>query len=197
MFPDTPGVRKWWEDGIREDILRKPQQTYLKVIDTNAHGRMVAYAKWDLGSMEERGPRALPFDREEMDREACGEFYAHMDRERKRLMGDRKHYCISLLSLCFLPLMASPDLANKSMTATVLDMLATHPDYQGQGAGSMLVRWGCALADKDGVPAYVDASKAGKPLYEKFGFVDRSETQRQGEGIEVAMVRETGHNHSG
>lgn len=95
MFPDTPSVRKWWEDGIREDLLRKPQQTYLKVIDTNAHGRMVAYAKWDLGSMEARGPRALPFDREEMDREACGEFYARMDRERKRLMGDRKHYCMS------------------------------------------------------------------------------------------------------
>lgn len=38
----------------------------------------------------------------------------------------------------------------------------------------MLVKWGCDLADKDGVSAYVDASKSGAPLYEKFGFVDRS-----------------------
>ena len=39
----------------------------------------------------------------------------------------------------------------------------------------MLVKWGCELADRDGVAAYVDASKDGAPLYEKFGFVDVSE----------------------
>ena len=39
----------------------------------------------------------------------------------------------------------------------------------------MLVKWGCDLADQNGVVAYVDASKDGAPLYEKFGFVDESE----------------------
>lgn len=53
-----------------------------------------------------------------------------------------------------------------------LDTLGTHPDYQRRGAGSMLVKWGCDLADKDGVAAYVDASKEGAPLYQKHGFVD-------------------------
>jgi hypothetical protein len=38
----------------------------------------------------------------------------------------------------------------------------------------MLVKWGCDLADVDGVGAYVDASKAGAPLYQKLGFVDES-----------------------
>lgn len=38
----------------------------------------------------------------------------------------------------------------------------------------MLLKWGCDLADKNGVAAYVDASKAGAPLYQKFGFVDKS-----------------------
>lgn len=56
-----------------------------------------------------------------------------------------------------------------------LDMLGTHPEYRRRGAGSLLVQWGCDLADRDGVGAYVDASKAGAPLYEKFGFVDYSE----------------------
>lgn len=32
----------------------------------------------------------------------------------------------------------------------------------------------CDLADKNGVGAYVDASKAGAPIYQKFGFVDKS-----------------------
>ena len=55
-----------------------------------------------------------------------------------------------------------------------LDTVGTHPDYQRRGAGSMLVQWGCDLADRDGVSAYVDASKEGAPLYQKHGFVDYS-----------------------
>lgn len=39
----------------------------------------------------------------------------------------------------------------------------------------MLVKWGCDLADKDGVDAYVDASTEGAPLYARHGFVDESE----------------------
>lgn len=38
----------------------------------------------------------------------------------------------------------------------------------------MLMKWGCDLADADGVAAYVDASKSGAALYERFGFVDES-----------------------
>ncbi len=38
----------------------------------------------------------------------------------------------------------------------------------------MMVKWGCDLADRDGVSAYVDASKEGAPLYKKYGFVDFS-----------------------
>jgi hypothetical protein len=33
---------------------------------------------------------------------------------------------------------------------------------------------GCEVADREGVGAYVDASKDGAPLYAKHGFVDRS-----------------------
>lgn len=39
----------------------------------------------------------------------------------------------------------------------------------------MLLKWGCEFADEFGVGLYVDASKAGAPLYAKFGFVDESE----------------------
>ena len=34
----------------------------------------------------------------------------------------------------------------------------------------MLVRWGLGRAIKDGVPAYIEASVAGMPVYEKCGF---------------------------
>lgn len=64
-----------------------------------------------------------------------------------------------------------------------LDTVATHPDYQRCGAGSMLVKWGCDIADSEGVSAYVDASKDGAPLYAKFGFVDYSKP-----GEEIASM---------
>lgn len=67
-----------------------------------------------------------------------------------------------------------------------LDTLATHPDYQRRGAGSALMEWGCKMADEAGVAAYVDASKSGAPLYEKFGFVDKSEPDA---GDVASMVR--------
>lgn len=68
-------------------------------------------------------------------------------------------------------------------------MLGTHPDYRRRGSASMLIRWGCELADRDGVVAYVDASPAGAPLYQKFGFKDCRDPELSAKGV-VAMVRE-------
>lgn len=68
-------------------------------------------------------------------------------------------------------------------------MLATRPEHERRGAGSMLVQWGCDIADENGVPAYIDASKAGAPLYKKFGFEDRTEPGLGFPGI-ASMVRE-------
>ena len=37
------------------------------------------------------------------------------------------------------------------LTGIVLEMLAVHPDAQGDGAGEILTRWGTAKADEKGV----------------------------------------------
>ncbi|SPO04577.1 uncharacterized protein DNG_07262 [Cephalotrichum gorgonifer] len=153
LWPDTPGVRKWWDDANRGDLLNKPFQRYVKVVDpesVDARGRarIAAYAKWDLAMPEERGARYPPWHGD-MPGEVCDAFFVREEAERRRVMGDRRHY--------------------------YLDTLGTHPDYQRRGAGSMLIKWGCDLADEHGVAAYVDATKAGAPLYAKFGFIDESE----------------------
>ncbi|KAJ5925318.1 acetyltransferase [Penicillium verhagenii] len=152
VFPNTPGVRQWLENANQHDMLNKPFQKYIKVVDTenkdeNGRPRIAAYAKWDLSMPEERGRRYPPWH-EEMPGEMCEAFFLMEEENRRRVMGDRKHY--------------------------YLDTVATHPDYQRRGCGSMLVKWGCDLADSERVSAYVDASKDGAPLYAKYGFVDYS-----------------------
>ncbi|KAB5546975.1 acetyltransferase [Coniochaeta sp. 2T2.1] len=152
LWPDTPGVRKWWDDANRSDMLNKPHARYIKVVDnrkTDAKGRprIAAFAKWDLAMPEERGCRYPPWH-EDMPAAVCDAFFIREETERHRVMGNQKHY--------------------------YLDTIATHPDYQRRGAASMLMKWGCDLADKNRVGAYVDASKAGAALYERFGFVDES-----------------------
>ena len=97
LFPDTPLVRKWLEEANRHDFLNKPFQRYLKVVDTqllDAHGRprLAAYAKWDLSMPEERGRRYPPWH-EEMPGKACDEYFRKEEENRRRVMGDRKHFC--------------------------------------------------------------------------------------------------------
>lgn len=106
VFPNTPGVHKWLEDANAHDLLNKPFQRYIKVIDTetkDAQGRprIAAYAKWDLSMPEERGRRYPPWH-EEMPAEICDEFFSKEEVNRKRVMGDTKHICMgySIPILC-------------------------------------------------------------------------------------------------
>jgi N-acetylglutamate synthase-like GNAT family acetyltransferase len=52
----------------------------------------------------------------------------------------------------------------------VLHVLVVDPDHQRRGAGAMLVKWGLNLADKLQLPAFLEASEAGKKLYKSLGF---------------------------
>ncbi|CAJ0543151.1 Ff.00g004350.m01.CDS01 [Fusarium sp. VM40] len=152
IWPDTPSVRSWWDDANGHDLTHKPFQRYIKIVDPDSNDqfgrpRIAAFAKWDTSMPWERGRRYPPWT-DDQPGQVCDEFIAKEENERLRVMGEQKHY--------------------------YLDTLVTHPDYQRCGAGSMLMKWGCDLADADGVAAYVDASKSGAALYERFGFVDES-----------------------
>jgi hypothetical protein len=54
----------------------------------------------------------------------------------------------------------------------------------------MLIQWGCDRADKEAVPAYVDAHYAAAPLYRKFGFRDQKDVEVNLQGA-LPMVRES------
>ncbi|KAJ5910467.1 hypothetical protein N7504_005110 [Penicillium tannophilum] len=150
-MPNTPDVRKWFADCTINDLTNHPYQTYLKIVDLESNDnegkpRIAAWGKWDSSMPNERGPRFfLPWT-EEMDSDFCSSVFEGFEKNRRMVMGDERHI--------------------------FLDTLCTHPDYWRRGAGSMIVKWGCDLADKEGVSAYLDSSKDGAPLYQKFGFVD-------------------------
>jgi hypothetical protein len=62
MFPDTPGLRKWWEQTNGNDMANRASDHFLVMRDMAAHGRIVAYAKWqcatsDVPSAENFSPR--------------------------------------------------------------------------------------------------------------------------------------------
>lgn len=48
--------------------------------------------------------------------------------------------------------------------------MVTRESQRGRGAATMLIRWGIEQAEKDGVPAYLEAGVMGKQIYEKLGF---------------------------
>ncbi|KAF0319628.1 hypothetical protein K4K61_011226 [Colletotrichum sp. SAR11_59] len=45
-----------------------------------------------------------------------------------------------------------------------------HPDSQGKGIGSRLIRWGTDKVDQEGIYCWVQSSMGGVPAYEKYGF---------------------------
>ncbi|KAL1843826.1 hypothetical protein VTJ49DRAFT_7177 [Mycothermus thermophilus] len=60
----------------------------------------------------------------------------------------------------------------KGEAALYLGILACTPSRQRLGAGSALMKWGVDLADRLGLPAWVEASPIGYGLYRKFGYQD-------------------------
>lgn len=51
-----------------------------------------------------------------------------------------------------------------------MNILFTHPDYRRAGVGSLIINWGLEQADRLGLECFVEATKEGKPCYERFGF---------------------------
>ena len=99
LFPDSPNVRRWWDDANRHDLLHKPFQKYLKVVDPDlvdkdGRSKLVAYAKWDMAvDLQQRGSRFPPWHAD-MPGKDCDAFFTGLDRGRARIMGDKNHICM-------------------------------------------------------------------------------------------------------
>ena len=52
-----------------------------------------------------------------------------------------------------------------------MELLMTAEGHKGRGSGGMILEHGTGMADEEQVVCYIDASPAGRPLYERHGFV--------------------------
>ncbi|BCR87273.1 GNAT family N-acetyltransferase [Aspergillus chevalieri] len=183
LFPRTPDVRAWWEDKFAREAVA-PGQALLKVVDApdassstggneggEGEGEIAAFAIWKFPNGQSREKQKEVGQEEEEDRwpqssdpTLCQRFFGGMAAKRGEYMGLKPHY--------------------------YLDMLGTHPSYNGKGIASMLLKWGLDRADNDKVPVFLSASPAGKPVYERRGFRVVQEEEVAGGYVQAYMVRD-------
>ncbi|EFR02113.1 hypothetical protein MGYG_05115 [Nannizzia gypsea CBS 118893] len=82
----------------------------------------------------------------------------------------------------------------------LLNLLAVHPDYQRRGIGGALLRHGLEEVKKSGLPAWLESSRDGFPLYKAHGFeivetvcwrmADYGGTEEDGDIKSWAMIKE-------
>ena len=64
------------------------------------------------------------------------------------------------------------------------------PEHQRKGVGSLLLQWGCDMADNYARSSFVMASPAGVPLYSRFDFKAVGEVCTE-HGTFTSMFRES------
>ncbi|KAF2235853.1 acyl-CoA N-acyltransferase [Viridothelium virens] len=159
-FADQPLIPLLWPDGLSpaarahliaqnaRALLHDPSSHFLKVTDSDSD-TIVACAHWSrtparTAAQLAQGPQLPeewpPGANVGLKRVVFEKFL----RTRDELVGGRPHWALFIL--------------------------VTRPEWQGRGAGSLLVRWGVERADEEGWECYLEASPKGRGLYEKFGF---------------------------
>ncbi|TKY86285.1 hypothetical protein EX895_005110 [Sporisorium graminicola] len=92
----------------------------------------------------------------------------------------------TLLNRFFAKMNRTREAAMQGKRYWFLKLLVIDPEFQRQGLGTILVKWGTARADKDGVHAWLESSPMGKGAYLKAGFkvlgLDRVDEPRAEKG---------------
>lgn len=150
FFPNqrSPEILDLQEKHVLKEAREDPSVRNVKVIDTDHNDKPIAFARWHLYYGDKlRYLNAHPSQKAAEPGADPAGLAMWEDIVRKK----RIEY-IGKTSHCY------------------LSNLTTHPEDQGRGAGTILTRWGCEVADDHGVPTYVQSSPAGRQTYEKCGF---------------------------
>ncbi|KAA8623183.1 gnat family protein [Pyrenophora tritici-repentis] len=146
--PSPADYRQKIIDRQIQSLKEEPDLVFLKVIDTELDGKMIACAKWRINTeekTEEQVKKMCPGpDEKDKENPALVDFWAFLSRVRKQYMGTKPFY--------------------------FLHLLVTNPHHQRRGAGALLVGWGTKRADEAQLPSFLESSPVGRRLYTKMGF---------------------------
>lgn len=164
---NNPQARAAAGERALQEYHSTPTQTIIQCVDT-ATGQMIGFAKWNLYDKtrpDEEWRKRAEVDWEPEARKLFEVFWWPTCEMRERLWEGRPHCCwYSRLSS------GKHEEGGMLMACcTVCTFLAVHPDHQRRGAGTLLVNWGFEKAKLLGLPAYLEASIAGYPLYLRLG----------------------------
>ncbi|KAF2720637.1 hypothetical protein K431DRAFT_346944 [Polychaeton citri CBS 116435] len=166
MFPNgysDAALKHMVEDLKREDVAYPGRFHRFKVIDTslpadNVHGQLIGISTWKVFAPErsqadlEREEAKHQADVEKyglpegMNGEAVGAYFGEMEEFRKQYFGGKPYVLLALV--------------------------ATHPDHYRKGAGAMHLKKGLEMADELDLPAFLEATPHGAPLYRRHGYKD-------------------------
>lgn len=159
------GNPKLFAGMLEESMKNDPTDIWMKVVERseNSEGRLVGAAQWKLyltpgGGNEMSVPQWL----EGETKKAAEKVIGGMNRNRMET-NEEAYLCEYRLS---------GEKPRQLLTFELLDLHICFVDnaYQGRGLGSMMVKWGCELADLLGISSHVEGSVDGRRLYEKHGY---------------------------
>lgn len=197
IYP-TPAIWAALQGCVEEKILadmKEPKITVLVAKHTDEaevreeQGKTVGYAVWCHPIKAEEQDWKLPTWKlpEGTDWNVLKPWLAAAGKTVEEVIGHTPHYgrwCYVLLHDPRCGLIGGLDLM----------WLAVSPDYSRMGIGTLLLRWGMDLCEKEGVPVYLDSTvEAAQTFYQKAGFIERGRIRLVVNGDmyeEVAFVYE-------
>jgi GNAT superfamily N-acetyltransferase len=177
IFPNgaTPVVLKDYARRFRNDLENDPSCHMYLIRDLDSGGAIVSFATWHF--FPERQQSEIDEEMllddfhlpEDANREAGNRLIRNGLRKRHEIMGPRPY--------------------------AYLAATGTSSNWRKQGAASMLLQQGLLIADRNGLPSYVEGTPSAMKLYRKFGFADVEHIKldcspwKEGEFFNVCMRR--------
>jgi GNAT superfamily N-acetyltransferase len=138
----------------RKKMQENEAGRYMKVVETSTN-KIIACAHWDIYPKERTQEQIEQITHitpppPDVNPEVWNDFFGYLRESRKEL---------------------------GTQPIAILFTLTTHPDHHRRGAGGILLERMMEEVDREGLPAYLESSEMGKPLYKRFGFEEVRTTE--------------------